>query len=198
MWPFSKKTKTQPSSLNLEQALRELNGMGVSLAPGTSVADLLPSLNGDVSAPVDRTQLLCALGGEAEESPAGLLSHDIWHLDAECIEDEGDYARLAYRFSVLSRGKLPLTKVVDHVDIEAGEAWLEFLLGDQKIHWDLTVDNDWMDPALYSQFQKLLSSRSRSERFMIYALGQDSLVLCGDDAKRKAISEFSGFSFQWE
>jgi hypothetical protein len=197
MWPFRRKKQTSDAPLTCDQALTELAAIGVTLAPGITRQDLLPSLKGDLSTPVDRIQLLCALGGEAETSDAGLLSHTIWHLDAECIEDHGDYVRLAERFGVLAAANLPLVDLADHVEVEAREAWLEFSLDDRRVHWDLTVDNDWMDPALYSKFQQLLSSRC-AHRFMICALGQDSLVLCGDEAKRKAISRFSGLEFQWE
>jgi hypothetical protein len=197
MWPFTRKKQVSSVSLTIEQALAELATVGVALAPGVTLDDLLPSLNGDLTTPVDKIQLLCALGGEAEESGAGLLSHDIWHLDAECIEDHGDYVRLAKRFSVLAGPSLALGDLVDHVDIEAGEASLEFRLDGRKVSWDLAVDNDWMDPALYTNFQGLLRSRN-NQRFMICALGQDSLVLCGDEAKRRTISSFSGLQFQWE
>jgi hypothetical protein len=196
MWPFIRK-KASTAPLTVEQALAELGTIGVALAPGVTPQDLRPSLKGGLTAPANRVQLLCALGGEAEESKAALLSHDVWHFDAECIEDHGDYARLAKRFGVLAGASLPLVDLADYVDVEAGEAWLEFGLDGRRFRWELTVDNDWMDPALYSSFQKLLSSRS-AHRFMICALGQDSLVLCGDETKRRAISEFSGFQFQWE
>ena len=198
MWPFKKKPAAVPVPLTLGQALEELKRIGVAIAPSATLDDLLPSLDGGLEDPVDRVHLLCALGGEAECSDAGLLSHDIWHLDAECIEDGGDYARLAERFRVLSGGHLPLREVRDHVDVLNGEAWLEFDLEGKNIRWDLTVDNDWMDPAVYANFQKLVASRTQSGRFMICALGQDSLVLFGDDKKRRAISAFSSLEFQWE
>lgn len=197
MWPFTRKKSPSRNPLTIEQALVELKSIGVALAPGVTMDDLLPSLNGDLAAPADKVHLLCALGGEAEESDAGPLSNDIWHLDAECIEDQGDYVRLARRFSALAGSTLPFTDLIDFVDVEEGTAWLEFGLDGRKVHWDLAVDNDWMDPALYSCFQKLLRNRS-DKRFMICALGQDSLVLWGDEAKRKAISAFSGLGFQWE
>jgi hypothetical protein len=197
MWPFNRKKQEPGASLAITQALAELRAIGVALVPGVTIDDLLPSLGGDLSAPADRIPLLCALGGEAEVSDAGILSHDIWHLDAECIEDHGAYSRLAERFRLLAGSSLPFTDLKDHVDIEADEAWLEFTLDGHTVHWDLTVDNDWMDPAVYANFQELLRSRSQ-QRYMICALGQDSLVLCGDEAKRRAISEFSGLKFQWE
>ncbi len=198
MWPFKKKPVAAPAPLTLRQALDELKGIGVALAPSASIDDLLPSMNGRLDDPVDRVHLLCALGGEAECTDAGLLSHDVWHLDAECIEDHGDYVRLAERFAVLSAGNLPVQEVKDHVDIEAAQAWIEFTLDGGRVHWDLVVDNEWMDPALYSNFQKLVGSRTRTGRFMICALGQDSILLFGDEKKRRAISEFSSLDFRWE
>lgn len=198
MWPFKKKSPAVSVPLTLRQALDELKRIDVALAPSASVDDLLPSLGGGLDDSIDRVHLLCALGGEAECSDAGLLSHDVWHLDAECIEDDGAYVRLAERFRVLSGGHLPLQDINDHVDVLNGEAWLEFGLEGKTTHWDLTVDNDWMDPALYSNFQRLVTQRTSSGRFMISALGQDSLLLFGDEKKRRAISEFSGLKFQWE
>ncbi len=198
MWPFKKKSPAPSASLTLRQALDKLKRIGVTIAPSASIDDLLPSLDGGLDDPIDRVHLLCVLGGEAECSGAGLLSHDIWHLDAECIEDDGDYARLAGRFQVLSGEHLPLQEIKDHVDVLNGEAWLEFGLDGKTIHWDLTVNNDWMDPVVYSNFQKLVASRTESGRFMICALGQDSLVLFGDDKKLRAISAFSGLEFRWQ
>lgn len=192
MWPFTKKITVSPPP-TLEDALTRLNQLGVDLASGFTIDDVRPSLTG----PFNATQLLCVLGNEAEGGDGELLSRDIWHLDAECIEDHGDYARLAHRFSVLAGDALPLSNVSDHVDIEANMAWLEFDCGGRRHHWDLAIDNDWIDPVLYTNFQKLLRARSKS-RFMICALGQDSLVLCGDQAKRDAISAFSGLRFEWE
>jgi hypothetical protein len=55
-----------------------------------------------------------------------------------------------------------------------------------------------MDPAVYANFQQIAASQNQSGRFMICALGQDSLVLFGDDKKRRAISAFSGLEFRWE
>lgn len=198
MWPFKKKFAVATAPLTLGQALEELKRIGVAIAPSASLDDLLPSLHGGLEDTVDRVLLLCALGGEAESSGTGLLSHDIWHLDAECIEDHGDYAYLAERFRVLSGGLLPLVGITDFVDLANGQAWLAFTVAGQPVHWDLAVDNDWMDPALYAHFQKLVGARTRSDRFMICALGQDSLLLFGDESKRRAMSAFCGLEFRWE
>ena len=40
---------------------------------------------------------LCLPGREGETEPFEPLSDDIWHLGTECIEDHGDYVRIARR-----------------------------------------------------------------------------------------------------
>jgi hypothetical protein len=68
--------------------------------------------------------LLCTLGGEAElpeqAGPSGYPSDDMWHLDTECIEDDGAYAAIARRLAAISHGALPLEDVEDHVDVGGG------------------------------------------------------------------------------
>ena len=168
------------------------------LAPGASLEDVIASVGGDRRTPVDRIQLLCVLGGEAESGEVQYLSHDIWHLDAECIEDHGDYVRLAERFAMLAKNDLQISDFSDSVDVESGEAWFEFNDGGRRERWTIKVDNDWMDPAFYTRFQELLKRSGSKRRFMICALGQDSLVLCGEESLRREISRFTGLEFAWE
>jgi hypothetical protein len=150
-----------------------------------------------MESPVDLTLLLCVLGGEVERGGFERISDDIWHIDMECIEDNGDYIRLVERFAILAKGLMPLKNIRDRVDIEAGEAWVEFELDGKIIHWDLEVDNDWASPELYSNMQELVETRS-DKKFFITALGQDSLICFGDAAMKQKLSELSGLDFQWE
>jgi len=98
----------------------------------------------------------------------------------------------------LSKGVLPIAGIRDHVDVENGEAWVEFTLDGTKVHWDLKVSDDWVDPEVYSQVQRLVAPRAAGKQFFIAALGQDSLILFGDDQMRQALSKLSGLKFQWE
>jgi hypothetical protein len=179
-------------------ALDQLEGVGICVRPGISRDDVFHSLGGSMQSVVDWVQLLCVLGSEVERGEFERMSDDIWHFDAECIEDQGDYLRVVERFVILAKGALPLTDIRDHVDIEAGEAWIEFTLEGKKARWDLKVSDDWVDPDLYSQLQRLVAPRAAGKRFFIAALGQDSLVSFGDDQMKQALSSFSGLKFQWE
>ncbi len=147
---------------------------------------------------VDSVHLLCVLGGEVERGDFQRISDDIWHLDAECIEDNGDYVRVLERFVILAKGQLSLTDLRDEVDIENEKAWVEFNLDGKPVHWDLKVNNDWLDPDLYTRLQHLVQSRSNGKKFFIVALGQDSLISFGDAAMKDALSKLSGLGFTWE
>jgi hypothetical protein len=177
--------------------VESLAAIGIRPRPQISPDDLLFSLGGTMDSAVDWTLLLCVLGGEVERGDFERVSDDIWHVDAECIEDNGDYIRLVERFAVLTKGVLPLKNIRDYVAIDEDEAWVEFELDGKTVHWDLEVSDDWMAPELYSNLQQLVSSRS-DKKFFIMALGQDSLIAFGDAAMKQQLSDLTGLQFQWE
>jgi hypothetical protein len=113
MWPLSRKPKTAPSTINVAQALEQLAAIGIRTRPGITRDDLLVSLDGTMDSPVDWITLLCVLGGEVERGQFQRISDGIWHFDAECIEDNGDYVRVLERFVILAKGLLPLTELRD-------------------------------------------------------------------------------------
>jgi len=198
MLPFPRKKSDggpgKPTSL--AAALEQLEGVGIRVRPGISHDDVLHSLGGTMESAVDWVQLLCVLGSEIERGEFERISDDIWDFDAECIEDLGDYLRVVEWFVILAKGTLPLADIRDHVDVEAGEAWIEFTLEGKKVRWDLKASDDWVDPELYSQLQRLVAPRAAGKRFFIAALGQDSLISFGDDEMKQAISKFGGLKFQ--
>ena len=197
MWPFARKLKALKPAASVRQALEQIAAVGVRPRPGVSDDDLLLSLEGTMESPVDWVTLLCVLGGEVERGMFGRASDDIWHVDAECIVEDGDYVRLLERFVILAKGALPLQNLRDHVDVEKGEAWVEFDLDGNTTHWDLPVSDDWMAPELYSNLQELVSSRT-DKKFFIIALGQDSLICFGDAVMKEKLSALSSLQFQWE
>jgi len=200
MWPFSRKTKdsTRGSRTSVSEALAQLATVGIHVRPGISNEDLLYSLEGTMESPVEWVQLLCVLGSEVERGDFERISDDIWHFDAECIEDHGAYVAVVNRFAILAKGALPLTEINDHVVIDEKEAWVEFTLDGERIHWDLQVSDDWVDAQLYSRLQEAVASRGVGKKFFIVALGQDSLISFGDDRMRQEMSRLSGLNFQWE
>ena len=111
---------------------------------------------------------------------------------------EAGHSALVDRFVTLAKGSLPITNIRDYVDVGHKVAWVEFVLDGKEVHWDLKVNDDWVDPELYSRLQELVIPRAAGKRFFIVALGQDSLISFGEERLKQALSEFSGLKFQWE
>jgi len=197
MWPFINKKNESKPEVSVAQALELLAAIGIGPRPQITHDDLLLSLGGSMESLVDWVDMLCVLGGEVERGDFERISDDIWHVDAECIADNGDYTRLAERFAILTKGLLMLANIRDCLNIENSEAWVEFDLDGKTVHWDLDVSDDWMSPKLYSNFQALVSARL-GKKFFIVALGQDSLICFGDAALKEKLSKLSGLEFQWE
>jgi hypothetical protein len=167
---------------SLEAQLQALAGCGIRLAEGRSVEDLLRLGSRAAFEKQPFIHLLCVLGDEGGDedgaSPA-YLSDDIWHFDTECIEDHGDYARIIRRMCELSKGALPLQDIRDHVDVEAGQAWVSFTLGGQTYRWTAEVDDDWVDAQILTRLAQLLDAQGQARRFISMGLfGQDMLLGC--------------------
>lgn len=106
-------------------------------------------------------------------------SPNVWHFDTECIEDHGDYARIATRMADMTQGSLVLTDVKDYVDVQAGKAWLEFTCADQPFHIDCEVTDDWVDTGIFRHFVDLLADRDPKRLFFYFDLGgQDCIIGC--------------------
>src|SRR5689334_22294626 len=102
MWPFSNRKKERKPAVAVRQALEQLAALVIRRRDGIPDEDLLLSLGGTMESQADLTLLLCVLGGEVERGDFERVSDDIWHVDAECIEDNGDYIRLVERFAILT------------------------------------------------------------------------------------------------
>lgn len=143
--------------------------------------------------------VLAVLGGEIEEHPWGRrFSDNIWHFDTECIEDHGAYIAITKRMRDLAGGDLPLQNIRDYVDVEQGIAWLEFELDGERIHWDMKMDNDWVDVTIFGRFVALMSKRKTKRRFTYFDLkGQDCLIGCCFPAQFTALRKKTGLDFEW-
>ena len=181
--------KPKPS---LEEQLRVLEECGIDTLPGITIENLLISWDLEQYQKDPFRLAIVALGGEDG------LSNDVWHFDAECIEDSGDYVVIAERMRDLARSDLPIEKTVDHVDIENDSAWLEFELDGQRVHWDAAVQDDWVDPAMLSRFAALLEERNTGRRFTYLDLGgQDCVIGCSSPEQMTLLRKRAKLAFKW-
>src|SRR5574339_1058459 len=107
----------------VEEMLATLSQLGVRLGPGKTEADVTGEWSREQIAKGGFEMMLVAMGGEQVDATTfeskGFVSNDVWHFDFECIEDHGDYVRIARRACEISGGELSLDPVSDFVDIEA-------------------------------------------------------------------------------
>jgi hypothetical protein len=174
---FFKKKSTAP--LSLEQKLDILANCGLRLAAPFQVQDLLTSFNREDFEKPGFDLVLMGLGMTEEQPPWRDHCVNLWHFDTECIEGDGSYVRIAERLKAMAQGSLPLENISDHVDEEAGEAWLAFGFQGEEIRIDCEVNHDWVDTGLFAHFVRLLAEVDPGKLFLTYSTGgQDSFLAC--------------------
>ena len=178
---------------SLEQQLKVLAKGGITLDPAIGLDEIFVSYSREQFEKDPYRRLLCALGDDVPSA-----SRQIWHFDTECIEDHGDYGKIAHRLTELAEGALPLENIEDFVDIDNGVAWLSFVLDGQDYKWTATVQDDWVDPKILSRFAELLEAGNAGRRFTYFdLLGQDCLIGCSTPQQRAWLEAETGLKVQW-
>jgi hypothetical protein len=104
---------------------------------------------------------------------------NLWQFDTECIAGDGSYVEIAERLKSVAQGSLPIENIRDHVDEQAGEAWLAFGFQGEEIRIDCEINNDWVDTRLFAHFVRLLERSDPAKLFLAYGTGgQDSFLAC--------------------
>jgi hypothetical protein len=179
------------ASPSLDEQLDTLASCGVKLAEG-----------------VDRREIMGGLSPSAFEADPFRLaivrmaraSHDLWHFDTECIDGPGCYMSIAESFAALAKGDLPLEAIEDDVDLESGEAWIQFTLDGQVHRWEAAVEGDWVDPTILGRFAELLAQRTGGQRRFTYidhGGGQDCMIGCSTPEQLEQLREKTGLEVTW-
>jgi hypothetical protein len=175
--------------MTLEQKLEVLAGCGFRLAQPFTCDDLLKSWNrADYEKP-GYDLVLVGLGMTEEQEPWRNHCVNLWHFDTECIEDHGDYKKIAARMAEMSEGSLSLANIQDYVDVEKKEAWLSFVFRGKVIRIPCEVQDDWVDPAIFGRFAELLARSDPAKIYVYYGLGgQDCLIGCVTKEELKSLN----------
>lgn len=130
----------------LQGRLEKLAQAGVCLAPGRSVDELFESWSREDLETGSYFDLVVALGLEVETGLAAgaHYSDQLFTLDAECIEDQGDYVRVFWALERLFQGEIPLADLQDEVDIEEGKASVSFTTHGKSYNCAFEQDDDWL------------------------------------------------------
>jgi hypothetical protein len=113
--------------------------------------------------------------------------------DSECIEDHGSYARIVERLERMTQGALHLIDIADHVDIDGAAAWVEFVRNGERVHWDLRVDDDWIDGDVLAKYDSLLAAAKSPTRLYIDSANYGQVAFLGafDPAQKIAFDKLT-------
>ena len=165
--------------MTIEEKLLALADCGLKLKDEFGVPDLVESWGREALDEPGYNLTLVCLGMTQEERPWTPHCDNLWHFDTECIEGDGSYIRIAKRMVEMAQGSLPLSEFQDHVDIDAGEAWLRFKCQDKAIQIVCEVQDDWVDTGIFGHFVDLLATCDPKKLFVYYDLGgQDCIIGC--------------------
>ena len=192
--PLSHATSEKPKepSLSLEEKLSILEECGIKLAAPFTIDDLIDRVGYEKG---DYKNLLIGLGMTEEQEPYRNHCVNLWYFDTECIEDDGDYKRIAERMAEMTQGSLRLENIRDSVDIENEKASLSFSFNGQETEINCEVQVDWVDPAVFSIFINLLKQADPSKVYISYNLyGQDCIIGCVTKDELKRLNDY-GINF---
>lgn len=197
-----KKEIEREAKPSFEEQLENLALCGIKILPKFQSDILLAENEVDYYLEEPYLNLLLELGNELEitENEWSYLSNNIWHFDTECIEDDGSYVSIAKRLRDLAEGDLPLQNITDRIEQfdEPNFAWLEFELHEQKYHWNLEIDTDWVDTNIFALFDELLEKSKSSKRFTYFDLGgQDCLIGCSNSENLEKLKQITKLKFKW-
>lgn len=191
--------KQSPTNLSIESQLKILAENGIHMLPDRTIDELLISFDRESFESPPFTLLLNALGSEVENEPWDRrFSDNVWCLDTECIEVNGDYVRLAKALQELTGGELSFQNLRDHVDIDADSAWIELELNGQPHRFEPEVQDDWVDPAIFAWFVELFAKTGSNRRFTCLDFGgQECLIGCATEEQLKSLRKATGLDFLW-
>lgn len=157
--------------VSLEAQLERLAQLGLRLNPGVGERHLTTFADRAALEKAPFKQLVEVMGITLEEEPYTPLCNRLWMCDYERVEDHGAYVEVVRRLETMTGGALGLAAIRDHVDLDSGVAWVEFDHREVPVHWDLKVDDDWLDPSVLLRYDELLRASRADVR--IYANHRD-------------------------
>jgi hypothetical protein len=199
--------------LSLEQQLENLATVGIRLNPQFSAETLLEEFTREKFEERPYVGAIITMGGYAKNGQP--LSDNIFHLNTESIEGEGDYAHVAERMRDLAQGDLPIENIRDHLDFENGDAWVAFELtispsqkaaedgaaqtkSPETIEWHARVKEKWIDPEILSNFCALLKAQGAKRGYTYFDLkGKDCLIGCATEEQVLLLRKMTGMNFTW-
>jgi len=189
------------SKVSLEDQIEVLASCGITLNSGITIDHLLTSFDRGTYESNPYKLLVAMMGGPLELGTENgkdvLISNNLWHMDTECIYDIGDYAHIAERMSILAGNVLKLTDISDHFYRPLPIARLCFYLKNKKYNWFFFLRGDWVDPRIFSKFQKLLRKENTEKHLCSLDTGGSDIAFAFlTQAQQRNIRKLTGLNFE--
>jgi hypothetical protein len=177
--------------LKLETQLIKLAELGLILNPDITIEDLLYSLDREIVEAKPFILLLSLFGAEVERAPWGRRICDrVWSFDPECIDGTGDYVKIVHQLCLLSGNPDYLIEITDYIDLESGDGWLEYTIGERRQHWTIEINDDWADMMTVSYVMEDIQQSGR--QFYSIDNGQAMILFYLDRSTAEKLGDLCG------
>jgi len=175
MFGFKKKTPT-----TLEEKIEALAEIGVVVDPERTTEEMLESNDREAYEEKRFDSLLFTLANEVETGlgAGAYYTNQLYSFDTECIEGNGDYARIAMRFAEMFQDEFEIKGISDKVDWDNKAAELSFECGGKRYHKDLVMEDDWLDAKVFELFIQVANDMNSQRRLGFTDSGGQDIWLC--------------------
>lgn len=193
--PPTSNKKTQVSFVVQMETFKKL---GFVINPGVSESDLTELRESPGIEEDPYSILYMNLGRTIQREPWTPLTDRCWDFDVEAVEDHGDYISIMKNMERITRGELKFEELKDHVDLEQEKAWVSFKLRGVQYKWDLVVEDDYADPALFTRIVALTKKVGTKGKYTYFETGgQNAVIGYETPADRLAIIKATGLKIDW-
>lgn len=178
------------NGISIEQQLNDFLGIGIGLKEGININECL-DFNKKEYKIKPYFLLLTTLGSEIVSNDKRFLfpSDDVWYLDRECIEDNGDYVRVIRRIAEMTKDDFSLDHINDFIDLDNKCTWISFKVNGHGYKFDLNVNDDWLDIRIFEIFSILLLKYGSKKRFFFSDIDPNLLVVLIEKEKYRRLNE---------
>ena len=132
-----------------------------------------------------------------QREPFKPLTNRCIFLDSECIEDQGIYVELMQEFIRITRGEISINNFEDFLDFDSGKASISFDHRQERICWDLRIDNDWIDMRILDNLVQLSDEINTNGKYSYLLTGQTFVLGYHSKEEFNTLSSLIGKELTW-
>ncbi len=189
---------SKPGHASFDEQWKIFKKLGFELTSPGLIADFEKLKNEKLVVELPFAYLYMELGRGLQREPWTPFTNRVWDFDTEAIEDHGAYVEILKNLERITRGELQFENLKDYVDIEEGVAWVSFSVRGKSYKWDLEVEDDWVDPDLFSKVVDVTRTLDTKGKFTCFDTGGQNFVVGFETPEsRDAIVKATGLKIEW-